>query len=64
MDKSIEKPKYKLSKIQKIKYRLIDLYNMIELIVVWIIGILLYYISFKNIDLFKIMGWETPVPDG
>ena len=64
MDKSIEKPKYKLSKIQEIKYKLIDLYYMIKLIVVWIVGILLYYISFKNINLFKIMGWETPVPDG
>tara|TARA_B100000941_G_C27971563_1_gene286572 strand:- start:164 stop:358 length:195 start_codon:yes stop_codon:yes gene_type:complete len=63
MDKSIEKPKYKLSKIQDFKYRLISLFRMIELVVIWIVGVLLYYISFKNIDLFKMMGWKTPVPN-
>ena len=63
-DVSIKKPKYKLSKIQDFKNRLINLLSWIKLIVIYIVAVLVYYISFKNIDLFKIMGWDTPVPAG
>ena len=45
--------------MQEFKYRLINLFNMIKFGVIWIVGV-----SFKNIDLFKIMGWDTSVPAG